>query len=678
MRLHKKWLPVWATAILIAYAGTAHAIEVAGELFVDLNAAAYDGGNIWENPGTYSDFEADGTPIAGMINESPAVIFDGASAFFGEDFAPDGLVGFDPTRSIEVWAYNPNIASEETLVSWGKRGGPEGSNMAFNYGNHGKFGAVGHWGGDNHDVGWIDNGPNDVDEPGDWTAGAPNAGEWHHLVYTFDEEYTRVYANGELWNEEDMTQYGGLDTHVDTGIAIASQWEADGVTLTGNLRGSLAIGQVRIHDEVLSSTQILSNYNEEVVNYPNPLPPAPPTPEAIPAGPIHRYSFGNPAAGDATDAVISDSVGGANGVVLGEGSSFDGNKLSLDGGGSDFAAYVDLPNGLISALTDVTIESWVTIEGVHNWARVFDFGSTSPGGEDGELDDVGGGGEGLDYFLLSASRGTESNLHRVEIRNEDPAGGGATTIDFSDNRDLPKEALYTVVYDSDGSPAEGPLVSVYVDGEKVTEGTTNIALSDINDVNNWLGRSNWTNDSNLEGSYDEFRIYDYALTENQVLGNFEAGAESVNIGVKGDVNGDGVCNAADIDAIAEAVRTGDMDLKYDLDGNGAVEAADRTHLITELKNTYVGDSNLDGEFSSSDFVAVFGAGEYEDATVGNSGWADGDWNGDGDFTSGDFVAAFSDGGYEKGPRPAAQVPEPSTAPLLLLGIFSAIVVLRRR
>ncbi len=61
---------------------------------------------------------------------------------------------------------NPSIASEETIVSWGKRGGPEGTNMAFNYGNDGRYGAVGHWGGDTFDVGWIDNDP-------DFTVGAP-------------------------------------------------------------------------------------------------------------------------------------------------------------------------------------------------------------------------------------------------------------------------------------------------------------------------------------------------------------------------------------------------------------------------------------------------------------------------------------------------------------------------
>lgn len=59
----------------------------------------------------------------------------------------------------------------------------------------------------------------------------------------------------------------------------------------------------------------------------------------------------------------------------------------------------------------------------------------------------------------------------------------------------------------------------------------------------------------------------------------------------------------------------------------------------------VGDSNGDGVFDSSDLVAVFAAGEYEDEVAGNSTFEEGDWNGDGDFTSRDLVLAFQAGTY---------------------------------
>ena len=42
-----------------------------------------------------------------------------------------------------------------------------------------------------------------------------------------------------------------------------------------------------------------------------------------------------------TRHVVTDSVGGANGAVLGDGFSWDGSSLVLTGGSGDTAAYVD-------------------------------------------------------------------------------------------------------------------------------------------------------------------------------------------------------------------------------------------------------------------------------------------------------------------------------------------------
>lgn len=146
---------------------------------------------------------------------------------------------------------------------------------------------------------------------------------------------------------------------------------------------------------------------------------------------------------------------------------------------------------------------------------------------------------------------------------------------------------------------------------------------------------------------------------------------------KADVNRDGNVDAADIDAISTAVRAGNTGAQFDVNGNGSVNNDDRLHWVGTLKKTYLGDSNLDGQFNSGDFVFVFAVGEYEDSTAGNSGWGEGDWNGDADFNSGDFVAAFAEGGYELGPRPAVSaVPEPATLGLIVAG--SLLFVLRRR
>jgi hypothetical protein len=102
----------------------------------------------------------------------------------------------------------------------------------------------------------------------------------------------------------------------------------------------------------------------------------------------------------------------------------------------------------------------------------------------------------------------------------------------------------------------------------------------------------------------------------------------------------------DIDAIAAAILAGNMNAFFDLNNDGVVNANDGLYLVQRLMQIPIGDSNMDGHFSTADLVLVFGVGEYEDAIARNSTWADGDWNFDGDFTSADFTVAFAEGRYE--------------------------------
>jgi hypothetical protein len=137
----------------------------------------------------------------------------------------------------------------------------------------------------------------------------------------------------------------------------------------------------------------------------------------------------------------------------------------------------------------------------------------------------------------------------------------------------------------------------------------------------------------------------------------------------GDFDLDGTLTALDIDQLSSHIRVGGSEARFDLNADSRIDSADRTTWVHDLRKTYFGDSNLDGQFNSSDLITVFQAGQYEDTVIGNSGWTTGDWNGDTEFTTSDLVAAFQDGGYEKGPRAAmAIVPEPSASFMLLLGM----------
>lgn len=250
---------------------------------------------------------------------------------------------------------------------------------------------------------------------------------------------------------------------------------------------------------------------------------------SIQPGMTHRYTFNNPAAANAAGAVIQDVAGTADGLVKSGGgaSTLTGTRLTLGGGGSATAAYVDLPNQLLSnnstnrgGTGKVSLEGWVKVTGVQSWSRIVDFGSNIGG----ELTGPGGGGsEGRDYLFYSAMNGTDQNLRQIDFRNEDPGGGGGVftaygTLTF--NQDF----HFVITWDESTG-----VITVFENGVQVATTTTDDAMSDLNDVNVWLGRSNWTVDANMQGEFDEFRMYDRILTTNEIRVN-RIGGPDVNFG----------------------------------------------------------------------------------------------------------------------------------------------------
>ena len=142
------------------------------QLFV-LNALAPDAGGALGG-----GFTRVGTPTVKLIGGQHAVFFDGKGDTYELAQAPAELCGAHP-RTVEVWAFKESVrGDEETLIGWGRRGGPTASNMALNWGNNGAYGGATHW---SADMGWH---------------GTPKAGQWHHLVYTYDGKTARLYDNG--------------------------------------------------------------------------------------------------------------------------------------------------------------------------------------------------------------------------------------------------------------------------------------------------------------------------------------------------------------------------------------------------------------------------------------------------------------------------------------------------
>jgi hypothetical protein len=218
---------------------------------------------------------------------------------------------------------------------------------------------------------------------------------------------------------------------------------------------------------------------------------------------VHRYSF------DGSGTTATDSKGTANGTVANTQLTGTG-ALALSGTTSN--QYVDLPNNLLSTLTNATLEVWVTWTGGGVWQRIFDFGSNNyPEGQQGT---------GRTYLFLTPHGGSSASLNmRVTFSS---SGAGAETI-VSAPLDLPSaRAVHVAVVVDD----QNNTLALYQDGVQVGSGTFAGHLSSLNDINNWLGRSQFTSDPELGGSIDEFRMYDAALTPAQLMTSFMAGPDA--------------------------------------------------------------------------------------------------------------------------------------------------------
>jgi hypothetical protein len=210
---------------------------------------------------------------------------------------------------------------------------------------------------------------------------------------------------------------------------------------------------------------------------------------------VHRWSFAGSAA---------DSVGGATGTLAG-GATISAGAVSLNGADG----YVSLPIGsTIARLASTTFETWVTVhDTTTRWTRIFDFGS----------------GPATNMFLTAANGGGTNQVTQGSPRFAITAGGVETQVTSAGGFAADQPTHFAVTID-----AASATVVLYMNGRpvKVVSGVAFTPQSLGATVNNWLGRSQYA-DPYLNGSISEFRIYDAALSRDEVSASFAAGPDSL-------------------------------------------------------------------------------------------------------------------------------------------------------
>jgi len=221
---------------------------------------------------------------------------------------------------------------------------------------------------------------------------------------------------------------------------------------------------------------------------------------------LHRYDF------EGSGTTVTDRAGASHGVLMGGATlaKVAGRGVVQLGGGST-GSYVDLPNGLISTLSSATFEAWITWGGGNNYQRVFDFGDSDHATPENNPK------SGKTYLFLSPKTGAGV----VALGYSLTGSASGQEQDVEGSAPLP-QALSQVVGVVDGS---GDTLSVYVDGVQVATEAWTGALTSINDVNVWLGRSQYNADPELTATFHEFRVYGAALSAKEIATAFKAGTD---------------------------------------------------------------------------------------------------------------------------------------------------------
>ncbi len=157
------------------------------------------------------------------------------------------------------------------------------------------------------------------------------------------------------------------------------------------------------------------------------------------------------------------------------------NALQLDG----TSDYLQLPTA-VAHREEMTISMWVKWSNSgSNWQRIFDFGN----------------GEGQ-YMFLTAN--ADNNVMRLAAKN----GGDEQSLNIA--RLSSAWRHITIVLGKEK-------VTAYIDGEeRASSSEITIRPSDFKPVFNYVGRSQFASDPLFKGDIDDLRVYNYALSANEV------------------------------------------------------------------------------------------------------------------------------------------------------------------
>ena len=179
-------------------------------------------------------------------------------------------------------------------------------------------------------------------------------------------------------------------------------------------------------------------------------------------------------------------------------------------------AYLDLPNGIVSSRPSLTFETWLTPLSSKNWQRIFDFGR-------GSMTSGTGAAAGRNHRRCERSRRHDQLRRPVALAQQwRCARQPSTRRRFSTMARSPPRTPTFRRTTTDRHASIHYVLAVarrrwrlrlrtacqakwYRNGSVAGQRGSPLSASDLQDVNNWIGRSMWSADTNSNIAINELR-----------------------------------------------------------------------------------------------------------------------------------------------------------------------------
>ena len=192
------------------------------------------------------------------------------------------------------------------------------------------------------------------------------------------------------------------------------------------------------------------------------------------------------------DADLNDaSVNGNHAALFGDLELQEGHldqAIKLNGSTN----FIQLP-ATIASSREMTFASWVYWQGGDSWQRIFDFGNDT------------------DHYCFLSPKPSSANRLRLAIKN-----GGSEQIINATTTHRTKQWMHVAVTFADDA------ITLYLDGQPAgSSSTITERPADFRPVFNYIGRSQFPADPMLNSAIDDVRIYNYALTADEVAALYD-------------------------------------------------------------------------------------------------------------------------------------------------------------